>query len=194
MSRNALDPVGPHTYLDDLESFYFVWCWILVAFEGPCKHKAETPKPIALWDHPAASTIKYGQFVGEFQLPIASWFGSSLHRLAVHLHQFFEFRFDLIGKPLSALHPTKDYDEFLAHIRQSITDLEEETEPTPELPPSKPFETIRQLSYTGSGKRERETGSNEPDRWYGPSRRPSHARRTPIPSVKRSRRSTANYD
>ena len=194
MSRNALDPVGPHTYLDDLESFYFVWCWILVAFEGPGKPKAETPKHIALWDHPASSLIKYSQLNRDLKLPIAPWFGNSLHRLAVHLHGFFEFRFHLIGKPLSALHPTKHYDEFLAHIQQSITDLEEETEPTPEFPRSKLSEAVRQLSYTGSGKRSRETVSNEPDKSYGPIRHPSRVRRYPIPPVKRSRRCTANYD
>src|SRR6266481_652229 len=108
MSRNALKAFGPHTYLDDLESFYFVWCWILVAFEGPCKHKAEIPNPIALWDHPTAPLFKYGQLGGAFELPTAPWFGRSLRRLAVHLHQFLRFRYGLIGKPLSALHHTQD--------------------------------------------------------------------------------------
>ena len=99
----------------------------------------------------------------------------------------------MVGMPLSALHPAQDYDEFLAHIRQTITDLEEETEPMPESPPSIPFESTRKLVNTSSGKRGRDD-SNESNESRGPSRRPSRVLLTPIFPVKRSRRSTASYD
>jgi hypothetical protein len=135
MSRNVLDATGPHTYLDDLESFYYVFCYILGAYERPGTGKAELPRLLSLWDHPGASDFKEGLFNQDFQLPVAPWFGESLHQLAIRLHRFFDFRYKSVGKPLSSLNSAKDYDEFLSHILQGLADLEKEFEPANDTSP-----------------------------------------------------------
>jgi hypothetical protein len=108
MSRNVLDATGPHTYLDDLESFCYVFCYILAINESLGTVKAELHELLSLWDHPGSSAFKQGLFNRDFQLPVAPWFGESLHHLAVRLHRFFDFRFKSVGKPLSSLDSAKD--------------------------------------------------------------------------------------
>jgi hypothetical protein len=147
MSRNVLD-AGPHTYLDDLESFYYVLCWILVVYERPRAWMAELPELISSWDEPGSSNIKQGLLNHDFNFSVAPWFGGSLRRLIGRLHRFFRFRFELLQKPLSSLDPAKDYDEFLSHIRQGIAEMDEEPEPVEHVSPSPKKETLKLSEHT----------------------------------------------
>jgi hypothetical protein len=141
MSRNVLRGKGPHTYFDDLESFYYVLAWLLASFHGPGAVSGTSKNPVPgyveAWDGPSPFFLKHGQFAPLFELPVDPWFGTSLRHLALQLHLFFVRRSDLIGKPLSSLDPAKDYDEFLGHIRECIAELEKEGE-TKEMLSSQP--------------------------------------------------------
>jgi len=106
-----------------------------------------------------SSIMKYGLLGRDFALPIATWFDGSVHRLAIRLHQFFKSRFGAIGKPLSALNPANDYDEYLGHIQQAITELENE----PERLPSSQIICLKIINSdsTASRKREHQVDADE---------------------------------
>ena len=189
---------GPHTYLDDLESFFYVLCWILASFEGPGNRVAEVPQLVALWDDPASHILKLGLFSGEFILPVSPWFGLSFRNLAAHLHHFFDVREDLVGKPFSSLDPAKDYDEYISHIRQSIVDLEREV-----LEGEGVCTALHENRATiphvhGMKSRKRGRGSlgddEESDLPSARNQRPRSKHATVPPCCARPRRSTANYD
>jgi len=196
MSRNVLRETGPHTYLDDLESFFFVLCWILVAYQRPGIIRVEMPDTISLWDDPGSYLYKIGLLASEFKLPVSPWFGQSLRALLVRLHGFFNKREALLGRPPSDPDPVRDYDEFLSHIEQSITDLEQESVgalmPDTHAPIPDGAEVLVSLkrSYEPFNH-----GDEDEDLSLTPSRRqPPPAR--PVksqPLRKRPRRSTANY-
>jgi hypothetical protein len=198
MSRNVLKGRGPHTYFDDLESFFYVLCWILVAFEGPGLGIAALPPALSQWDGPASYLTKQGILSDDFELSISPWFGKSLRELAIRLHRFFEFRGTHSGRPLASLNPAEDYDEFLDHIRQGIADLAAEPEPAVQSASDiSGNNAAAQRGSTTSASRQTDHG----DDCDGESPRPGRRRRrvlrmrvAPPPSVARSRRVTANYD
>ena len=172
----------------------------MVAYEGPGIGRAEIPELVSLWDDRGSSVMKYGFLGRKFALPTASWFDGSIHRLAVHLHGFFQSRFKAIGKPLSALNPANDYDEYLGHIQQAITELEKEAEHTERPPsspdhiPSKPFGS----DNNASRKRAREVDTDESFMTLDKRRRrglPASLKRVTVrPSSARPKRSTVKYD
>ncbi|KAF8461314.1 hypothetical protein JB92DRAFT_3072201 [Gautieria morchelliformis] len=137
MSRNILEGKNPHTYIDDLESFYFVLCWIFMAYTGPDKPtpktvlpgKADTgsdkpklkpvlPGKAAWWDDEDACAMKGGHFASrDFLLPLDSWFNGCFRELAVNLWNFFRLRSLGLTNFVSA---RNDYDEYLGYIDQCI--------------------------------------------------------------------------
>ncbi|KAF8520515.1 hypothetical protein JB92DRAFT_3094664 [Gautieria morchelliformis] len=115
MSRNALDGKRPHTYIDDLEAFYFVLCWILMVYSGPHKVKA-VPKQAAWWDLPDAFVMKEGHFgIREFRLPVDRWFGPCFKTLASRLFDFFRVRGPIGRLIVHPDDPKRDYDKYLGH-------------------------------------------------------------------------------
>jgi hypothetical protein len=126
MSRNAHEGKKPHTYIDDLESFYFVICWILMVYSGPHKVRAP-PKEAAWWDLPEAFIMKQGHFlIPRFQLPIDPWFGPSFEALATRLFDFLRTRGPHRKTLVPPDDPKRDYDMYLDLIRQCIFDMEAE--------------------------------------------------------------------
>ena len=191
MSRNVLKELDAHTYFDDLESFYYVFCWLVSSFEATGVPKPELPEELTLWDLPYAHAMKGGHIVNKFHLPISPWFGKSLPKLAVDLHTFFSLRWK---QPLD---PVKDYGDFLSSIRQCISALETEdletTEdhrstslgasdrnPVDSRPPKRKSESITEESGGES--------SATP-----PRRRPVRRRKLVPAPLARPWRSTANY-
>jgi hypothetical protein len=127
MSRNALEGKRPHTYIDDLESFYFVLCWILMVYSGPHKPRAAPPKQAVWWDISDSFTMKQGHFGRpKFHLPVDAWFGPCFSALAARLYDFFLLRDLSSSEPVPPNDPKQDYDKYLGHIRQCIIDLEAE--------------------------------------------------------------------
>ncbi|KAF5341146.1 hypothetical protein D9611_006024 [Ephemerocybe angulata] len=57
------DPIPPHDYLDDLESFLYVLCHILLGFKKPGELVEPTPRLIAVWDDPDARTAMANKVV-----------------------------------------------------------------------------------------------------------------------------------
>ncbi|KAF5341140.1 hypothetical protein D9611_006029 [Ephemerocybe angulata] len=57
------DPIPPHDYLDDLESFLYVLCHILLGFKRPGELVEPTPRLISVWDDPDASTAMTNKVV-----------------------------------------------------------------------------------------------------------------------------------
>jgi Fungal protein kinase len=127
MSRNVLDGENPHTYIDDLESFYFVLCWILMVYSGPHEARATPPKRALWWDDEDSATMKIGHFGREnFRLPVDPWFGPYFKTLAIDLWDFFHVRCQDTEQPLSTPDSTKDYDEYLGCVQRCIVDMEAE--------------------------------------------------------------------
>jgi hypothetical protein len=127
MSRDVLDGKKVHTYLDDLESFYFVLSWILMVYTGPRTTRSKFPSEAAYWDEPDSARLKGGYFgIQGFKASVDPWFGPCLHELVKRLFDFFRFRpFDDEEDALP-LNPKKDYDTYLSHIQQCILDMEAE--------------------------------------------------------------------
>src|SRR5882724_9491396 len=120
MSRNILKERAAHTYFDDLESFYYVFCWLIASFDAAGIPKAELPTELTWWDGEQrfAGAMKGGHIADKFDLPVSPWFGQAIPALANRLHAFFRFR----RKP--DRDHVEDYDDFLSCIRQGIADLE----------------------------------------------------------------------
>jgi len=189
MSRNVLKERAAHTYFDDLESFYYVFCWLIASFDAAGIPKAELPKELTWWDREQdfSYTMKEGHMGLDFELPLSPWFGKAIPALANRLHAFFRFRRKRTHDPVG------DYDDFLSRIQKGIANLESEgpdatneavlpTPGTKDPPPSK-----RKRSYSNDDESYRDS---------------SRARARPIPawfrikdrpSVARPRRANANY-
>lgn len=123
MSRNILQSRLSHSYLDDLESFYYVLCWLICEYDGPGDVSAsrveKTPKQLKDLDSKDGAK-KSEHMRNEFELPIRPWFGEIIREMAMHLHSFFHrrTRFDA-----PTWDPGQDYEEFIGHIRHAIERL-----------------------------------------------------------------------
>src|SRR6266481_7417589 len=191
MSRNVLKKLAAHTYFDDLESFYYVFCWLVCSFEAAGVLKAELPEALTLWDVPYSGVMKGGHIGTNFDLPISPWFGKSLPKLAVDLRAFFRLRRD------RALDPVEDYADFLSMIRQCISASEIEDLETTEDPQSTSLGAIgtnlvdsRPLKRKSASITEESGGESST---VSPPRRPVRRRKLILPPPARPWRSTANY-
>ena len=122
MSRNVLKERAAHTYFDDLESFYYVFCWLIASFDTAGMPKAELPKELTWWDGERlfAGAMKGGHIGDDFDLPVSPWFGKAIPVLANRLHGFFRLRWNPTHDPVG------DYNDFISRIQKGITDLESE--------------------------------------------------------------------
>jgi hypothetical protein len=57
MSGSIENPPA-HDYLDDLESFYYVLCWICFGHDAPGKRITPQPDVITDWEDPSSSCIR----------------------------------------------------------------------------------------------------------------------------------------
>ena len=73
-----------HDYLDDLESCFYVLCWICFAYDGPGLLIRPQPSFLCFWEElnpEIASNSKFA-FFHEFALPdMSSWFGKTFETL-----------------------------------------------------------------------------------------------------------------
>jgi len=191
MSRNVLeerDP-RPHTYFDDLESFYYVFCWVIGSFDAPRKPKAEVPEELTWWDGEQlfAATMKRGHIGDQFEIPVSPWFGQAIPALASRLHDFFRFR----RRPTH--NPVGDYDDFLSRIQKGMADLESEG------PDATNEAVLPVLGAKDTVLSKRKRSSSIEDESYADSSRvrarplPAWLRIKARPSVARPRRANANY-
>jgi hypothetical protein len=123
---------GPHAYLDDLESFYYVLCTIAAGYTSPGIQRVPRPTLLKGFDDPYAAIIKEGFIISRrgFELPVSAWFGEPMRTLCVKLHSFFRTRYRAAEDaeverrtPPRRVAPD-DYAEFLKHIRQAILEQE----------------------------------------------------------------------
>jgi Fungal protein kinase len=157
MSRGVLEGENPHTYLEDLESFYFVLCWILMVYSGPHKAKTIPPKQAAWWDLPDSSTLKRGHIgAPRFQLPLEPWFGPCFQTLASRLFGFFQIRRPIFGDLAPPVDPKLDYDEYLGYVQQCILDMDAEELAAKDRSPSGELDCSDLSSDYRAGTRSRE--------------------------------------
>ncbi|KAF8588388.1 hypothetical protein K439DRAFT_657725 [Ramaria rubella] len=122
ISRNVLRGQGPHTYFDDLESFYYVFAYIATGSTGPgCDpiHRVRIlPPTFAAWQsykllpYPELmATSKSAHFRSGYHVVVHPWFGPHVAQLVKRLHGFFSRRaraIDAIG--LANLSDSEDPD------------------------------------------------------------------------------------
>jgi hypothetical protein len=135
MSRNALRKY-PTTHCNNLESLYYLFCFIITAHTGPnlstsrLPH-AGLPEDLKLWflGQPSfVAVAKKGHLDGEdFMLPVQNVF-NPLEPLAVKLHGFLHtrVRYDKYGvrePPPYPFTPEQDFSEFLGYFEETIEEM-----------------------------------------------------------------------
>ncbi|KAF8490279.1 hypothetical protein JB92DRAFT_1333915 [Gautieria morchelliformis] len=126
MSRDVFEARDLHTYLDDLESCYYVLCWILMVYTGPRTTRNKILNEAAYWDEPDSARLKRSHCILHFDVWVDPWFGPCLHELAKCLFDFFSLRRLGAGMYAPPVDPDKDYDTYLGHIDQCVLDMEAE--------------------------------------------------------------------
>ncbi|KAF8576675.1 hypothetical protein K439DRAFT_1397152 [Ramaria rubella] len=129
MSHNLLQSWQQqrHSYLDDLESFYYVLCWMVCIYDGPGdqhgSHIEETPPVLAAWDARDEGAAKRQHMHEEFSLPVQPYFGDAVREMTMRLHDFFKYRTRGDGPSLDV---NRDYDEFIGYVKTAIQHVEPE--------------------------------------------------------------------
>ena len=178
----------PHDYLDDLESFFYVFCWITIGYDGPGKPLtgADRPRVLLQWDQDDASAAanSKGMMITYLSAKVTSYFGPTFQNLLSALHRF--LRPHMLSKMeqrdkteiprkhlLDLIEPAKaHYADVLAIIDQGILDLKSEplnaqhTTPAPVTPTRMTllpgFRETPTLSHSHSGSSLKRQGE-EPD-------------------------------
>lgn len=79
--------------MDDLESFYYVMCWIVSGYDGPKTRFKALPFHHD-WDADSvtrAAAAKTDHLLGDFELPVTDYFRDSIiHGMLFYLHSIFE--------------------------------------------------------------------------------------------------------
>ncbi len=132
MSRNALEGKEVHSCMDDLESFYYVLVFIVLAYSGPKSPKDSIVSPLDDWRRPLAFKAKEGYFFFDFKYKLSDWFGAPFKNLAIQLHSIFKthliqrFIAEHQNTSQPVLDPAHVYDQFLAFTRCAIEEVEKE--------------------------------------------------------------------
>src|SRR5882724_10278977 len=97
MCRNALNGKPADSHLDDLESFYWVLCFIVCVHDdpGPSSARQAMSPEMTLFvveNCQAASLAKHHHFSRPFGLALVSFWEKSVVRLMRNLHLFFHKR------------------------------------------------------------------------------------------------------
>ncbi|KAF8971763.1 hypothetical protein BDZ97DRAFT_2025280 [Flammula alnicola] len=142
-------------YLDDLESFYYVLCWVCFGYSGPKTILDPFPETLVLWESGSpiiAASIKHtflSYLLEESSMTISPFFGPIFLRLLDKLHTFFgdlmhsriAFRRLMFTKRVSPstvetmIHPSpeqveRDYATILGFVDTAIAELLASTAPT----------------------------------------------------------------
>ena len=132
----------PHDYLDDLESFFYVFCWVTLGYDGPNQPILGARRPRVLWkwdqnDASAAADSKTTMMC-DLDKKATDYFGPVFQKILVTLHAFYwphillkkrQKRDNTIPRKhlLDLTEPAKvDYATVLGIIDQAIIDLESE--------------------------------------------------------------------
>ena len=126
----------PHSYMDDLESFFYVLCWVCCGYSAPGKRIEEFSSAFADWEHHTAKqgadvkTILYFQpFQEQVELTVTDYFGDAFLALVDSLHEFFQpyvtYNKDFKGKRPP---PTLDsaMETILGHVKTALACVEAE--------------------------------------------------------------------
>ncbi|KAF8587455.1 hypothetical protein K439DRAFT_1630751, partial [Ramaria rubella] len=113
MSRNALEGIKPQTYLDDLESFYYVLVYISLLYRGPG------------WILPSALHNKRGFLAIRFKGKVSPWLVENLHSV------FFQIILRWLiaqenEQPPPNVDDTEVYATMLSHVREAIDSVAQE--------------------------------------------------------------------
>src|SRR5437899_1123860 len=95
MSISSHSPRLCHDHLDDLESFFYVLCWICFGYSGPGKKVDPLPKTLQKWesaDPESAADAKQSMFFKRLVSTGEStpFFGDIFQELLEDLHRFFQ--------------------------------------------------------------------------------------------------------
>jgi len=123
------------SHLDDLESIYWILCFIIAHHDGPdlaTSRLAKTPSVLVGWlseDEWSAVIAKNSHLTEDFNLPVQDWF-RPLEPLARSLHSFFQSRIlardeaRRLGEALPLPDAREDYEKFVAMFSQAIQAVE----------------------------------------------------------------------
>lgn len=133
--------------MDDLESFFYVLCWICCGYSAPGKRIEDFYSTFASWEHPTAKlgadckALLYIQpFKEQLEFTVTDYFGDAFLALVGSLQEFFQFYVsynkDFNGKPPP---PTLDsaVETILRHVKTAIACVEAEEAPVPDVRPVK---------------------------------------------------------
>jgi len=129
MSGSAIEGEAPHTFLDDLESFYYVMLYIAMVYTAPDRRKEDLPALLSEWSKPLASDSKPGFLISDSRPKVSVWFGEPFQNLVDRLHSIFKnifrqnFSAEFKGQPKPVVNRDEVYDTMISHIRQAIDDL-----------------------------------------------------------------------
>ncbi|KAF8910188.1 hypothetical protein CPB84DRAFT_1743631 [Gymnopilus junonius] len=133
---------APHDHLDDLESFFYILCWICIGYSSPAIKVDPFPAELLEWEDEnprRASWAKDNIFLREFELenPVTDYFGPIFYRLLARLRAFFQphvirkrRKAPTNGWPsltqLQDSESEKDYEAILNIFDEAIAEYEEE--------------------------------------------------------------------
>jgi hypothetical protein len=112
-----------HSFFDDLESFYYVFCWLVCAYNGPGdipgSHLKKTPEVLAALDGKDREA-KLKHLEQPFDLPVQPWFGDVFRNMMEQLHGLLQRR--IIEKDYEP-ESQRDYKEYLGYLDEAIVKL-----------------------------------------------------------------------
>ena len=122
--------------MDDLESFFYVLCWICCGYSAPGKRIEDFLSAFADWEHPTAKqgadckTILYVQpFQEQVELKVTDYFGGAFLALVDSLHEFFQ-SYVIYNKDFKGKRPPPTLDSametILGHVKIALACVEAE--------------------------------------------------------------------
>ena len=201
----------PHDYLDDLESFFYVLCWVTIGYAGPNNpiKGSNRPRVLLKWDQDDASAAADSKkaMIPYLGAKVTPYFGPTFQKLLSAMHCF--LRPHIVSKMeqrdnsntprkhlLDLIEPAKaHYADVLAIIDQGILDLKSEplnaqhTTPAPVTPTRMTllpgFRETPPLSHSPSGSSLKRQGE-EPDMLDGSPKSKKQKRRAYAKENKRA--------
>ena len=127
-----------HNYLDDMESFFYVLCWICFAYDGPGLLIRPQPSFLCLWEelNPEIASDSKRAFLHKYALPgMSSWFGTTFETLLQNFRKFLDAEISRKDRLMHEKAPrlsledlkadaTKHYAIVLGFVGDAIKDLE----------------------------------------------------------------------
>ncbi|PPQ91444.1 hypothetical protein CVT25_014332 [Psilocybe cyanescens] len=116
----------PHDYLDDLESFFYILCWLAIGHAGSSKKVDPFPNFPLRWESPdptVASSFKQNMFILNFpQLEdISPFFGTVLSDLLIEYRKFLKpYTLKKINDTISRKPPASPVPTLL-HLQKQAT-------------------------------------------------------------------------